>query len=413
MSDISDQIVYRLEDMKGSFTFNRMELAGSLGDLGTLLPLSLGLILINHLNPIGVFYGVALYYLISGLYFRVTSPVEPMKVISAYAIASGISASTISAASLMIFGILLVIGATGLIDLINRYIHRSVVRGVQLSTGLLLLTKGVDLILGNSKLQQIENSAEPYLSTQSLVGVPIGIVLALILGFIALLLLNNRKVPAALVVVGVGICVGFLFGGGQRWQGVDLGFNLPEILPYGMPSADEWGLALVFLVIPQIPMTIGNAVIANADLSQSYFGKHSNRVTRKSLCLSMALANFGSFIIGGMPMCHGAGGLASRYRFGARTGGSNLIIGTIFLLFVMVFGSQVLFVIKLLPLSILGVLLLFAGLQLGTTIVDVDAREELFVVILIGGVSLASNLAIGFLLGIAVSTIMKMKKISL
>ena len=95
------------------FHFNRMELAGSLGDLGTLLPLSIGMVLINGLNPLGLFLGVGLYYIFAGLYFRVTSPVEPMKVISAYAIATGITATQIQAASLWVFLFLLVIGGTG------------------------------------------------------------------------------------------------------------------------------------------------------------------------------------------------------------------------------------------------------------------------------------------------------------
>ena len=147
-----------------SYRFNRMELAGSLGDLGTILPLSIGMILINGLNPLGLFLGVGLFYVFSGLYFKVTSPVEPMKVIGAYAIATGISASQIQASTLLVFLFLLVIGGTGLITVIGRYIPKPVIRGVQLSTGVLLVSQGVKLMLGASKFQALRDAAEPYLS---------------------------------------------------------------------------------------------------------------------------------------------------------------------------------------------------------------------------------------------------------
>ena len=113
---------------------NRTEISGSLGDLGTLLPLGMGLIVITQLDPTGMFFTIGLYYIFSGLYFRVTSPVEPMKVISGYAIAASVTATQVQASCLWVFAILLVLGVTGLIDVISRYISKAVVRGVQLST---------------------------------------------------------------------------------------------------------------------------------------------------------------------------------------------------------------------------------------------------------------------------------------
>ncbi len=74
------------------YRFDRMEFAGSLGDLGTLLPLAIGMILINGLNPLGVLLSIGLYYILSGLYFNITVPVQPMKVIGAYAIATAMPA---------------------------------------------------------------------------------------------------------------------------------------------------------------------------------------------------------------------------------------------------------------------------------------------------------------------------------
>ena len=128
--------------------FNRMEFAGSLGDLGVLLPLAIGMILINGLDPLGLFLAVGLFYIFSGLYFGVTAPVEPMKVIGAYAIATGISGTQIQASGLLIGLLLVIIGGTGAITLIGRLIPKPVIRGVQLSTGILLVSQGVKLMLG-------------------------------------------------------------------------------------------------------------------------------------------------------------------------------------------------------------------------------------------------------------------------
>ncbi len=399
--------------MNAAYRFNRMELAGSLGDLGTILPLSIGMILINGLNPLGLFLGVGLFYVFSGLYFKVTSPVEPMKVISAYAIATGISAVQIQASSLWIFVFLIVIGGTGMITLIGRYIPKPVIRGVQLSTGVLLISQGVKLMLGVSKLQSLHAKAEPYLSIQSLGPVPLGLIIGGILCILTLLLLDNRRLPAALVVVGAGLLCGIFFGTHEGLDHVRPGLYLPNLLPFGIPTGGDFTFVLLVLVLPQIPMTLGNAVIANADLSGQYFPDQGSRVTHRALCISMALANLMSFFLGGMPMCHGAGGLASRYRFGARTGGSNLIIGAVFILLALFLGEKLMGIIYLLPMSALGILLIFAGAQLSLTLLDMNTRKELFVPICVLGITLASNLAAGFLVGIALAYALKSEKLNI
>ncbi|HIJ41356.1 MAG TPA: sulfate permease [Deltaproteobacteria bacterium] len=410
--DENQELAIQRSGINGAYRFNRMEFAGSLGDLGTILPLAIGMILINGLNPLGLFLGVGLFYVFSGLYFKVTSPVEPMKVIGAYAIATGITAVQIQASSLWVFLFLLIIGGTGIITLIGRYIPRPVIRGVQLSTGVLLVSQGVKLILGASKFQTLCKAAEPYLSIQSLGPAPLGLVIGGILGLLTLLLLENRRLPAAIVVVGAGLLTGIFFGTSEALQQIQIGFYLPDLLPFGLPSAGDFTFALLVLVLPQIPMTLGNAVMANADLSIQYFPKEGHRVTYRALCISMALANLMSFFLGGMPMCQGAGGLASRYRFGARTGGSNLIIGSIFIVLALFLGKHIMGVIYLLPMAALGVLLIFAGAQLALTLLDMKTRKEMFVPILVLGITLASNLAAGFLVGIAVAYALKSEKLN-
>jgi SulP family sulfate permease len=353
------------------------------------------MIMINGLNPGGVFFAVGIFYIFSGLYYGITVPVQPMKVIGAYV---GL--------------FLLIIGGTGAVTFIGKYTPKAVIRGVQLSTGTLLVSQGVKFMVGTSKFQLLREAAEPYLTVQSLGPVPIGIVIGIAGGVLTLLLLDNKRFPAGLLVVLGGLILGLILGTHEGFDRFRLGIYIPNILPYGMPSSIDFTFALLVLVLPQIPMTLGNAVIANVDLSREYFEEDSKRATYRALCISQGLANFLSFSVGGMPMCHGAGGLAAHYRFGARTAGSNLMIGLIFVILGLFLGMHSLAVVYLLPMSVLGVLLIFAGTQLALTIIDLKDRKGLFVALAMLGITLASNLAVGFLVGFALSYALKSEKLA-
>ena len=397
--------------MKRRYRFNRLEFAGSLGDLGTLLPLAIGMIIINGLSPSGLFLSVGVFFVFSGCYYGVTSPVQPMKVIGAYAIATGITASQIAASGVLIAFFLLVLGGTGAIRVLGRWIPKSVIRGVQISTGTLLMAQGVRFMAGSSRFQVLQKAAEPYLTVQNLGPIPIGLIIGIVGGALTLLLLANRKFPAGLVVVLGGLVLGLILGTYEGFEDLRVGLYFPEILPFGIPSAADFTFALLVLVLPQIPMTVGNAVIANEDLSRQYFQEGSKKVTCGALCITMSLANFMSFLVGGMPLCHGAGGLAAHYRFGARTAGSNLMIGLIFMFLAIFLGDNALALLYLLPMSVLGILLIFAGSQLALTIIDMKERKDLFVTLVMLGITLASNLAVGFIVGIVIAYALKWEKL--
>jgi SulP family sulfate permease len=398
--------------MRQRFKFNRLELAGSLGDLGTLLPLAAGMILINGLKPTGLFLTLGIFYVFAGIYFGVTVPVQPMKVISAYAIATAMDASQITAAGYLMGFVLLLIGVTGAIAVIGKYIPKSVIRGVQLSTGILLMVQGVKLMLGTSSLQKIHEAVEPYLWVQSVGPVPIGIIIGIAGACLTLILLENKRFPAALIVVAAGLALGLIFGNRPGLNALRVGINFPQFLPFGWPNQADFTFALFALVLPQIPMTVGNAVLAYTDLSESYFKAKSSKVTYRSATISMALANFLAPTFGGMPLCHGAGGLAAHYRFGARTAGSNLMIGAAFIVLAVLLGDRSLSIINLLPLAVLWILLLFAGGELCLTILDLTARKDLFVSLVILGITLATNLAAGFIVGISVAYLLNYGKLN-
>ena len=265
--------------------------------------------------------------------------------------------------------------------------------------------------ISDQVLQKINQAVELYLWVQSVGPIPMGIIIGGAGTFLTLFLLANKRFPAGLIVVVAGLALGLLLGNRQGLDELRIGIHLPSFLPFGWPTQADLTFALFALVLPQIPMTVGNAVIAYTDLSESYFKEQSNKVTYRSATISMALANFLSSTFGGMPLCHGAGGLAAHYRFGARTAGSNIMIGGIFIVLAFLLGDRSLAIINLLPLAVLGILLLFAGGELCLTILDLTARKDLFVSLVILGITLAANLASGFLAGIAVAYLLKYGKL--
>jgi len=382
--------------------FNRLEFSGSLGDLGTLLPIAIAMIVLNGLDATNVMVTVGLFYITAGLYFKVPVPVQPMKVIGAYAIAVGLTPTQVIAASLWIGLCVLFLGTTGLIHFIAKYTPKSTVRGVQLGVGVVLMIKGLDFMI----------KPDPNLVVQSIGPVNIGIILGIVGMAVTLMLLENRKIPAAVIVVFGGILLGLFIGKPLKLEELKIGFHIPRFFPYGIPSWSDMIWVIRVLVLPQIPATIGNAIISNTDVMHEYFGKRAHRASYRSIANSQGIADVISSVWGGIPMCHGAGGLAAMYRFGARTAGANLIIGSIFVLLGLIFGQSALLILNLLPLSILGVLLVFAGAQLALMVGDLTKRKDLFVALIMLCIALATNLAVSFICGIAIAYALKSEKIN-
>jgi SulP family sulfate permease len=367
-----------------------MELAGSLGDLGTLLPLAVGMIVLNQMHATNVLVAVGLFYIVAGLYFGVPIAVQPMKVIAAYAIAAGMTPQQIVSSSLWMGALVLCLGVTGLIEVIHRYTPKSTIRGIQLAVGTVLSIEGLKLIV----------YPDPSLAVQAIGPIHTGLLLGAVGLVLTFLLLGNQKLPAALVLIVFGVGVGLLVGKPLGPEAFAWGVHVPRVMPYGWPGWHDLVWVIPVVVLPQLPMTIGNAIISNTDLAHEYFGEKARRVTNRSVSISQGLANLASFVLGGLPMCHGAGGLAAHYRFGARTTGSNLYIGGIFIALALVFGENIVSVLRLLPLAILGVLLTFAGLQLALMVRDLRDRSDWLVALFMLILALAFNLAVAFVAGI-------------
>jgi len=376
-----------------SFRIDRVELAGSFGDLGTLLPIVVAMILINKLSPTTVFLSFGLFYIGTAFYFRLPIPVQPLKAVGAIAIAfpNQITESVIGASGVLFGALLLLFYATGLVDKLARIFTQPVVRGIQLALGLVFLRKGIDLIVGKSMFLSGVVGKYPDAG--------INLILGAVVFVIVLLLLDNKKVPAAIAAVGIGIIAGFALGG-LGDQKLSLGPTRIHVLSF---SLHDFWIAFIMLILPQIPLTIGNACVGTSDLCTTLYPKDPllAKTSAGRFALTMGIANLPAGFFGAVPMCHGTGGLAAHYRFGARTGGAPLMIGAILVVLALVFGEAGFTFLTLLPNSVLGVLLIFAGLELCPLIRSLKTNEEYFVALLISGISLAvPNMAWAFGIGI-------------
>ncbi len=215
-----------------------------------------------------------------------------------------------------------------------------------------------------------------------------------------------------IAAIGIGIIAGLALGG-LDGRNFSLG---PTPVNLIVPTLNEWWLAFIMLILPQIPLTIGNACVGTADTCSVLFPEHPSlkKASASNFALTMGIANLPTGLFGGIPMCHGTGGLAAHYRFGARTGSAPLIIGAIFVVLALVFGEAGLTLLSLIPNSVLGVLLIFAGLELCPLIRSLKANEEYFVALLISGIALSvPNMTWAFGIGIIVDIFIRKAKIKI
>ncbi|MBI2850430.1 MAG: sulfate permease [Chloroflexi bacterium] len=387
--------------MLKSFKFNRWELAGALGDLGTLLPLTVALVTLNHMNATSVFLVVGLTYALSGLFYRLPVPVQPLKAVAAIAITAGLSASVISASGLIMGVLLLLLAVTGLIKPISKLFPLRIVRGIQVGVGLFLIRAGISLVTS----RQVVIGGSNAMVSISHFSVPISLLLAIACGLGLLLLLKSRHLPPALVILALGVAIGLVWGSSQGLNTVRLGLSLPSL---SSPSLADLSTALLVLVIPQIPLTLANAVFAMSNTAEMYFGAEARRVTPKALLTSMGLANLTAGLVGGVPVCHGSGGLTAHYRFGARTGSAPLMIGALFIALAIVVDGNILPILSLIPYPVLGVLTIFIGVMHALLARDMRNHEDVSVVAVIALTALiTTNLAIGFAAGIVLHLVLK------
>jgi len=360
--------------------FDRMEWAGAFGDLGTLIPFVVAYISVLKMDPFGILFSFGAAMVICGAYYKTPFPVQPMKAAGAVAATQAAQTAVITPAAVYSAGLVtgviwLVLGLTGAAHRVTKLVPRPVVIGIILGLGVGFMLEGIKMMATNWWIAGIGLSG-------------------------TVLLLTNRTIPAMFLLLLFGALCGAALNPAvlQGLSGVAVEFRAPSFA-LSMFSWHDFLIGAVFLALPQVPLTLGNAIIAITDENNRLFPDRP--VTEKSVATSTGLMNLAGAAAGGVPMCHGAGGMAGHVAFGARTGGALIILGVILLALALFFSGSVAALFKLFPASVLGVILFLTGAQLALGSCDFSKdRGERFVTLITAAFAVW-NVGIAFVVGLA------------
>src|SRR3989338_1511836 len=337
--------------MKNRIEFNRNELSGSFGDIGTDFPLIAGMVIASNLDVAGVFVMFGLMQILTGIVYGLPMPLQPLKVMAVLVIAQDIHPSVLFGAGFAIGLVMLVLSLSGALGWLAVKIPSCVVRGIQFGLGLslasLALTKYV-----------------PSMGRD-------GYVLALIGFAIMVALLGNRRTPPGVFVIGLGLLYAIFFKVDLDSLSSGIGLRLPQFF---FPGARDILTGFVLLALPQLPLSISNSVIATNKTVHDLFPQRN--ISVKKIGMTYALINLVVPFFKGIPVCHGCGGLAGHYALGGRTGGSVIIYGSVLAVIGLMFSRAFQQVIQFFPQPILGVVLFFEAMTLMLFIRDAAPNKR-------------------------------------
>ncbi|KAI8953591.1 hypothetical protein F4801DRAFT_537011 [Xylaria longipes] len=320
------------------------EISGALGDLGTLLPLMITLAVNKSISLSTTLVFSGFFNIVTGVVFGIPLPVQPMKAIAAAAIASHASERETMAAGSVTAGLVLILSLTGLLRLVTRVIPVPVIKGIQFGAGLSLVISG-----GSSLLQKLRPTWEQPLDSYAW-------------AFAAFLLLiltqRHTRFPYAFFMFVAGVIIALIR------VDVDREMSMPRLHIWNPYFAlPKWSADAVGMGVAQLPLTTLNSVIAVSALASDLLPElPSPSVT--AVGISVAVMNLSGCWFGAMPVCHGSGGLAAQYRFGARSGASVMLLGLFKVVLGVFFGESLLDLLQTFPRSLLGIMVLAAGLEL-------------------------------------------------
>ena len=365
---------------RGAIRFDRNELAGAFGDIGTDLPLIVGVILAANLDSASALILFGVMQVLTALRYRMPMPVQPLKAVAALVIAQKLSANVLFGGGLAIGLLMLLLTVTGLVDLLARVVPKAVVRGIQFGLGLQLATLAL----------------KDYVKADG----ARGYFLAAIAFVIIVILIGNRRYPAALFVIALGLIYAFTFKLDLATVAQGIGFRLPHVYH---PSYQDLVTGFLLLALPQIPLSLGNSVLATRQISQDLFPERP--LTVRGISFTYSMMNLINPFFGGIPTCHGSGGMMGHYAFGGRTGGSVILYGLVYLILGLFFSGSFAQVVHVFPLPILGVLLAIEGMRIMLLIRDTtDKTAEFSIAVLVG--IIAAILPYGYLIGICIGTVL-------
>jgi MFS superfamily sulfate permease-like transporter len=364
----------------GGNSFDRMEWAGAFGDLGTLVPFVVAYITLLRLDPFGILVAFGVSMIVAGIYYRTPFPVQPMKAIGAAATTQAtqtftVTAGAVYAASLATGVIWLILGVTGLAKRIAVLVARSVTMGIILGLGISFMLEGIKMMAD-------------------------GWIVAAVALALTLLLLDSRRFPVMFLLLVGGAAYQFVV---QPQLLDQLTQVRPELrVPLLAITSLTWSdvaIGVVLLALPQMPLTLGNAVVAITEENNRLFPQRP--VDERRVAISTGVMNLFSGSVGGVPMCHGAGGMAGHIRFGAHTGGAIVILGVILLALAFFFSASIATLFAIFPKAVLGVILFMTGAQLALGSCDIGKEKDDRFVTLVTAAFSIWNVGLAFVVGMA------------
>jgi MFS superfamily sulfate permease-like transporter len=359
--------------------FDRNELAGSFGDIGTDLPLIVGIVLAAGLDSASVFFVFGALQILTGLVYGLPMPMQPLKAMAVLVITQKLPGNMLFGAGLAIGATMLLLSLSGLLGKLATWIPKCVVRGIQFGLGLSLAS----LALKN------------YIPSM---GWP-GYALAGAALIVMLSLWGNRRLPPGLLAIAIGVVYALTFDVHLATVADGLDITFPK---FHQPSLDDLATGFAVLALPQLPLSISNSVIATQQTIRDLFP--DKQISIRRIGVTYSVINLIAPLFGGIPACHGCGGLAGHYTFGARTGGSVVIYGMLYLLLGLFLSGPLHEVLKVFPQPILGVVLLFEALTLLALVRDQAPSGRDTSIALVVGV-LALTVPQGFVVGLVIGTI--------
>lgn len=370
-----------LSELKSNIRFNRLELSGAFGDIGTDFPLITAMILAAGLHTPSVLIMFGITQILTGIIYKMPMPAQPLKAMATIVIAQQVGGPILIGAGLAIGLVMLFLSSTGLLKKIADYIPKSVVRGIQLGLGVTLCMLATKNYIGSAGWQ--------------------GYILASICLIVILVFIDNKKIPAALLLIGGGVIYGLIFNTSLQTVLDSAGINLPNI---SVPTIENIVAGFMLLALPQIPLSIGNSIVATRQVAIDLFPDRKPLSITK-IGITYSIMNLINPFFGGIPVCHGSGGMVGHYTFGGRTGGSVIIYGSFYIILGLFFGQGIDQIVHIFPLPILGCILFFEGLALIMLVKDqLSDGRALFIAVMVG--MLAVGLPYGFFVAMIIGTIL-------
>ncbi|KAG0264628.1 hypothetical protein BG011_006474 [Mortierella polycephala] len=389
-TDVAD----RMRTFKSGFRLG--ELSGSLGDLGTLLPIMLSLSLTGQVDLTASLIFGGLWNILTGLSFRMPMCVQPMKSIAAIALTNHMSMGSVMSAGMGVSAVVMLLGLTRTIHIVQKYTPMSVIRGIQLGTAISFGGKAADLVK-----QAKSFWGENWTWNNNYEWACFSLIVVFLFYY------RSKRIPTAMILFSIGLIIAFI----KLYTDPPVDAVYPKIGVYSVsvtvPTWEEFKHGFLSASLGQIPLTSLNSVIALAALAKDLFPERP--AGTPAIAISVGMMNLVGCFFGSIPFCHGSGGLAAQYRFGARTEVSIIILGLLKIFFGVFFGSSLSGLIASYPSAILGVMLFVSGIELGAVartvndgVYDDKKRHANFIIMITTAAMLVGfkNDGIGFLGGL-------------